>query len=344
MKRCKYVKCRKEHSKRSAYCCPAHKTRQWEIDNNKKPFLADKNKQKTDAYHLKRSLAEVMMKDFDYKKVIPAVYKEVKTPNKKTNYARNLAIGVPLAKALIQKDVKPKDLLWWMGGGYVLGSFIDWIQPKYTTTRLLVKEEQTIYQTPPKQKKNRMTGAEYADLEIPTLGLKGSYKNLFGDPSENFYMVVDGKPGHGKSYWVAKLAQYLHRNHGKAIYYAAEQHGENLALQEMVKAVGVTFEIETQPHLLSKKRIISDMKKYDLIVFDSVNEMGFTPDELKDMRKKSNCAVIGVLQSTKDGQHKGSQEWLHDVDISINIVRYKPEVRKTRFRKIEVSGGKIVNM
>ena len=354
MKKCAYIKCQELHTRRSKYCKPACKTRQWEIDNGKEPFLKGKNDERVKAYHQKKTLSEIMMEGlrqdpnngfFSY--VVPAKYDTVLTLAEKKKYKNKLAVAAPIATALVKKDVTPKQLFWWTAAGYAIGSLLEWLQPKYIEQRVLLEPERTVNidMPQPKVTKQRMTSAEYTDLEIPSLGLTGKYKTLFGDPSKDFYMVVDGKPGNGKSYWVAALAQHIHRNHGRAIYYAAEQSGQNLALQEMVKYVGTTFEIETKPHLLSKEKILEDMKNYSLVVMDSISEMGITPKDLRDMRKDSNAAIIGVLQSTKDGSHKGSQEWLHDVDISINVTRYQPQVRKTRYKKLDSGeNGRVVNM
>lgn len=351
MKKCEYIKCQKLHSRKSKYCKPACKTRQWEINNGKKPFLSGKNTDRVNAYYAKKNLKLDLSRyasgnangEYSYK--VPAKYETVLTEAEKTTYRNKLALGIPFAKAVVSKDLKPKQLLWWVAGSYALGALIDWMHPKYIEQKVMVEEEKTMYIKPPQVKKQRMTSAEYTDLDIPRLGLTGKYKSLFGDPSKDFYMVVDGKPGNGKSYWVAELAQHIHRNHGRAIYYAAEQSGENLALQEMVNHVGTTFEIETKPHLLSKEKILQDLQNYSLVVMDSISQMGITPKELREMKKLSSAAIIGVLQSTKEGQHKGSQEWLHDVDISINVTRYEAQVKKTRFKKLDIGkGGRIVNL
>ena len=352
MKLCKYVKCSKPHERRSAYCSASCKTRQWELKNGKKPFIESKKASKNDIGSYIENLVKEGIKpnlrpsvEGGYYQSIPAQYETRMVPAAPTNYAMNLSL-LSASTSLLESEFKLETLLKrWMGGLFV-GGILDLISPSQIEQRSIVSEAKEVYIKPPNILKDRMTSAEYQDLKIERLGIKGKYKDLFGDPSKDFYMIVDGNAGHGKSWWVAEFAQYFHRNHGKVIYYAAEQSGQNLAFQEMVQSLNTSFEIETNPKRLSKAQMLNDFKKYDLVVLDSVSEMGLSPEDLKDLRSNSDCAVVGVLQSTKDGQHKGSNEWLHDVAISVNLVRFQPQLRKSRFKKIEAdkSGGRVINL
>lgn len=351
MKKCEYINCENSHNRKSKFCKASCKTRQWEIDNNKAPFLSNKTVTKKKTGTISKHLTNDFFRtDVNGNKVlsIPAKYRTEIVPLEAGQFALKFALLGSVAAPLVHREkLTPKSFMWWVASGFVFGLVKDLIRPKFVEQQVLIEEARTqiIPSVEPKQNKQRMTSSEYKELNIERLGLTGKYKNLFGDPAANFYMVVDGRPGNGKSYWVAELAQHIHRNHGRVIYYAAEQNGQNLALQEMVKTLGTTFEIETKPHTLSKAKILQDMKNYSLVIMDSIQQMGLKPQEIREMRKQSNSALIGVLQSTKDGQHKGGQEWLHDVDISIQITRYQPHVRKTRFKKLESSDlGRIINL
>ena len=193
---------------------------------------------------------------------------------------------------------------------------------------------------------SRISSRDYRNEKIERISLNAKYRTLFGNPSKDFYMMVDGLPGHGKSYWVMEFAEYYNRQIGNVIYYAAEQNGQNLALQEMQNTLETTFTIERQPKKLSKSDMIKDFNQYDLVVIDSINEMGLSAKEIKDIRDASGAAIVGILQSTKDGQFKGGQEYLHDVDISVKLNTFKPEVIKSRYKSIhdEKDRGRVVKI
>ena len=176
-----------------------------------------------------------------------------------------------------------------------------------------------------------LSGAEYREKEIPTIGLTGKYKYLIGDPGPGFYMLVTGRPGHGKSTFTIQFAQYLQENHGRVLYLPAEQPGLNLPLQRLLRENNVSFDIHTDPpsrvDLLEK--IIAP---YDYVIFDSVNHMHLQADDLALLRKKlPKVSFICIMQSTKTGDFKGSQQFLHDCDIQVELERPKVYQRKSRY-------------
>ncbi len=76
-----------------------------------------------------------------------------------------------------------------------------------------------------------MNSMDFANMQFETIGLKGKWLNLIGDPSSNFTAMVFGKPKMGKSYLCIDFAGYLARNHGKVLYVAKEE-GLDMTLQK----------------------------------------------------------------------------------------------------------------
>ena len=68
-----------------------------------------------------------------------------------------------------------------------------------------------------------MNSMDFANMEFDTLGFKGKWLELIGDPSSNFTAMVFGRPKMGKSYLCIGFAGYLARNHGKVLYVAKEE-------------------------------------------------------------------------------------------------------------------------
>lgn len=177
-----------------------------------------------------------------------------------------------------------------------------------------------------------MNASEYRKIQIPTIAMSPEYDYLFGMPSRDFYMVIHGLPGNGKTSFAVKFAQYFHKHHGRVLYLASEQSGIDLSLQDILKKNKATFQIHTDPKQLTEEHLLAAFKSYDLIILDSATDMGFYPAEVKKLQEQSGKALISILQSTKDGGFKGSQEWLHDVDISLSIEDYQAVLQKTRFK------------
>ena len=76
-----------------------------------------------------------------------------------------------------------------------------------------------------------MNSMDFANMEFATIGLKGKWYKLIGDPSRNFTAMVFGKPKMGKSYLCIDFAGYLARHHGKVLYVAKEE-GLDYTLQQ----------------------------------------------------------------------------------------------------------------
>ncbi len=76
-----------------------------------------------------------------------------------------------------------------------------------------------------------MNSMDFANMQFDTLGFKGKWLQLIGDPSTNFSLMVYGKPKMGKSYLCVDFAGYLARNHGKVLYVGREE-GLDITLQD----------------------------------------------------------------------------------------------------------------
>lgn len=186
---------------------------------------------------------------------------------------------------------------------------------------------------------------DYRSLSIPSYEFSNSYSALFGNPSTDFYMMVHGLPGQGKTHWVVKFAEYFNRNHNSVLYYAAEQNGISKSFQDIQNKVKTSFDIHTRPENVSKDEMIQHFNHYGLVVIDSVNALGLSHEDIKEIRDKTSSAVVVVLQSNKEGNFKGAQNWKHDVDISLRMEARNPVIEKSRFGgSQDLPKGKVVNM
>jgi hypothetical protein len=158
------------------------------------------------------------------------------------------------------------------------------------------------------------------------------WKDLIGTPEANFCMMVYGKPGQGKSYFTLELSEYLASNFGTVLFNSSEE-GSSLSLQNKI----VDFNMEniflgSADHINSLQLLLTQ-SPYKFVVIDSVNHMNITPEDLRKLRGlHPTKAFICILQSTKGGDFKGSNEYEHDADISIKIDNRKPECMKTRYK------------
>lgn len=173
-----------------------------------------------------------------------------------------------------------------------------------------------------------MNSMEFANLEFNTIGLRGKWHNLIGDPSPNFTAMVFGKPKMGKSYLCIDFAGYMARNHGKVLYVAKEE-GLDFTLQKKLNDKDVKH-----PNLFVASSMPSDITPYDFIFLDSVNKLGLLPEDLTALKRKyPTKSFIYIFQTTKDGNFRGANSFQHDVDVVIEIPEQGKAVQFGRFNQ-----------
>jgi hypothetical protein len=173
-----------------------------------------------------------------------------------------------------------------------------------------------------------MNSMDFANLHFNTIGLKGKWLDLIGDPSMNFSAMVSGKPKMGKSYLCIDFAGYLARHHGRVLYVAKEE-GLDLTLQTKLNEKDVKH-----PNLFVASVLPADLSSYNFIFLDSVNKLGLLPHDLTALKMKfPQKSFINIFQTTKDGNFRGANTFQHDVDVVIEIPERGRAVQFGRFNQ-----------
>jgi hypothetical protein len=177
-----------------------------------------------------------------------------------------------------------------------------------------------------------MNSMDFANMQFETIGLKGKWFNLIGDPSPNFSTMVFGKPKMGKSYLCIDFAGYLARHHGNVLYVAKEE-GLDFTLQKKLNDKDVKH-----PNLFVASELLNNLNPYQYIFLDSVNKLGLSADDLTALKKRyPHKSFIFIFQTTKDGNFRGANSFQHDVDVVIEVPEKGKAVQMGRFNQ----GGEI---
>lgn len=173
-----------------------------------------------------------------------------------------------------------------------------------------------------------MNSLDFAKLQFDTIGLKGKWYDLIGDPSSNFTAMVFGKPKMGKSYLCIEFSGYLARHHGKVLYVAKEE-GLDLTLQNKLKDTGVKH-----PDFFVASQLPDDLTNYDFIFLDSVSKLGLTAEDLTILKKSNPTkSFIFIFQTTKEGKFRGANTFQHDVDIVMEVPQKGKVIQMGRFNQ-----------
>lgn len=165
--------------------------------------------------------------------------------------------------------------------------------------------------------------AEFLAAKFKILPLKGKFKKLIGDPSEPFKIMIYGKGGNGKSSLSLQFAQHL-AELGKKVLYVAHEEKFGYTLQEKMRRYNIAHR-----NLFVTDTLPTSFKDYDVIFIDSVTAGKYEPEDLKKL--DNSKSYVYVFQCTKDGNFRGSQEFEHDVDTTIEVESFKAKTVKNRF-------------
>jgi len=169
--------------------------------------------------------------------------------------------------------------------------------------------------------------------EFTTVGYRGKWLQLIGDPVEPYSMMIWSKPGKGKSSLMIEFSQYLASTFGKRVLFVAKEEGIGYTLKEKFVRMGATH-----PGIdISPENLPQDLTIYDYVIVDSVTAFGYNPTVLERLKDQNpTVSFVWIFQSTKDGNFRGSKDFEHLVDVSIIVNELGfARAEKSRFGGIE---------
>ncbi len=163
-----------------------------------------------------------------------------------------------------------------------------------------------------------VSSGELLAMDFQTIGLKGKYRELIGDPSVGFTAMVYGLPKSGKSTMCLDFANYLASHHGKVLYCAIEE-GFGYTLKEKIERLKAQHS-----NLYITDRVPENLNDFNFVFIDSVSKAGMDVDAIDQLRKmQPDTSFIFIYHTTKEGNFKGVNEHAHEVDVIIQVDKGK---------------------
>jgi DNA replication protein DnaC len=191
-----------------------------------------------------------------------------------------------------------------------------------------VNLDEIINNTTTIQKSTFVNSKEIENMNFNYFELDGDFKWL-GKLGEPFHMAVYGKPGQGKSTFCLKFGHYLASKFGNKVLFISKEEGISVSLQDKIKRLNLAHELL----IFSKcNPMETDLRGYRFIIIDSVNDAGLSPEDVQVLKENyPKSSFISILQSTKDGNFRGSNAHTHNADIVIKVSEGTAETEKNRF-------------
>jgi hypothetical protein len=159
-----------------------------------------------------------------------------------------------------------------------------------------------------------VSSGELLKMDFQTIGMKGKYLELIGDPSIGFTAMVYGLPKSGKSTMCLDFANHLASNHGKVLYCAVEE-GFGYTLKEKIERLGAQH-----ANLYITDRVPENLSHHQFVFIDSVSKAGMDVEDIDRLRKlHPETSFIFIYHTTKEGKFKGVNSHAHEVDVIIQV-------------------------
>lgn len=163
-----------------------------------------------------------------------------------------------------------------------------------------------------------VSSGELLAMDFQTIGLKGKYRDLIGDPSIGFTAMVYGLPKSGKSTMCLDFANYLASHHGKVLYCAIEE-GFGYTLKEKIERLKAHHS-----NLYITDRVPENLSDFEFVFIDSVSKAGLDVNAIGQLRKlHPDTSFIFIYHTTKEGKFKGVNEHAHEVDVIVQVDKGK---------------------
>jgi len=145
------------------------------------------------------------------------------------------------------------------------------------------------------------------------------YLSLIGEAEAKFVGMFYGESGGGKSVFALQFADWFADNVGKALVNSHEER-LNKTLSDRIRNFKIDstnlYFADRMPFDLMVKKIKSNY--YRLVVIDSVQAMGFTSKQLKELVKifsKRKLVVLMISFGKSKGNPTDAVDLLHDCDV-----------------------------
>lgn len=170
---------------------------------------------------------------------------------------------------------------------------------------------------------------EFMGRKFVRYPIEAPWVQIFGAIEPGKHTIVYSKEKLGKTTAMVDFAGYLSKRFGPVLFVQKEEELSG-TFQDKLKNTQAAnpnlFLIENLPS-------IEDLKQFKFVFLDSVSRLDISPLQLTKLQKKlgKGTTIIAILHATKDGKHRGSNDYAHDAAQIVEFPEFGAAIGRGRF-------------
>ena len=172
-----------------------------------------------------------------------------------------------------------------------------------------------------------VSSAQLKDMKFDFIEFSGTWKDLIGNPSKPFHIMIYGLPGSGKSTQSVNFVKYMANEHNFKVLFLSKEEGVSNTIQEKFNRLNAFHK-----NIYITADMPNDLSYFDLLVIDSVNEMNMQPDDIRAIQETyPNLSTLQIFKATKEGKFLGQSDFGHLCQVELVCADGFCQAHKNRF-------------
>lgn len=175
---------------------------------------------------------------------------------------------------------------------------------------------------------------EIAGWQFDRLALPTEWAAHFGQVTENFRMLIEGKPGHGKTEYVIRLAKALAIHYGKVHFNSTEQ-GKSATLQQAFTRNNIADEVPSGKLMLADAgqrtfegwfRKVQKPNSGKVLILDSLDYMHLTFEQYQRLHERFPRKAL-IIVCWNDPMDTHAKRIRYTCDLKVEVKDFVARVR-----------------
>jgi hypothetical protein len=176
-----------------------------------------------------------------------------------------------------------------------------------------------------------ISSTEFMKRKFPRYQIDEPWVKVFGHIEPGKHTVVFSKEKLGKTTTLVDFAGYLSTHHGPVLFIQKEEELSGTFQDKFEQTQAANPKLFVDEDLPANP---DDLRDYKFVFLDSVSRLGLSPKQLIALQKRlgPGTTLFAILHATKDGQHRGANDYVHDAAHIVEFPEFGAAYGKGRFK------------